>query len=90
MSDRCPLGYLSDAFFLGALRVKPVYPLTITVERYLIYAVFFFGLYSIFEDILYFYFILGMGENNCSWTRKPMLHRDTITAAAAIYKGVNF
>lgn len=28
----------------------------------------------------------GMGENNCSWSRKPMLHRDTITAAAAIYK----
>ena len=29
-----------------------------------------------------------MGENNCAWTRKPMLHRDTITAAAAIYKGL--
>lgn len=28
----------------------------------------------------------GMGENNCSWSRKPMLHRDTMAAAAAIYK----
>ncbi|KAK3596493.1 hypothetical protein CHS0354_007399 [Potamilus streckersoni] len=28
----------------------------------------------------------GMGENNCSWSRKPMLHRNTIAAAAAIYK----
>ena len=29
----------------------------------------------------------GMGENNASWSRKPMLHRDTMAAAAAIYKG---
>ncbi|XP_069118954.1 arginine-hydroxylase NDUFAF5, mitochondrial-like [Argopecten irradians] len=28
----------------------------------------------------------GMGENNCSWSRRPSLHRDTMTAAAAIYK----
>ncbi|GFO34578.1 NADP dehydrogenase [ubiquinone] 1 alpha subcomplex assembly factor 5-like [Plakobranchus ocellatus] len=28
----------------------------------------------------------GMGENNCSWSRKPMLHRDTMIAAGAIYK----
>ncbi|XP_060068424.1 arginine-hydroxylase NDUFAF5, mitochondrial-like [Ylistrum balloti] len=28
----------------------------------------------------------GMGENNCSWSRRPSLHRDTMQAAAAIYK----
>lgn len=28
----------------------------------------------------------GMGENNCSWNRKPQLHRDTMIAAASIYK----
>ncbi|XP_078505685.1 arginine-hydroxylase NDUFAF5, mitochondrial isoform X1 [Lissotriton helveticus] len=28
----------------------------------------------------------GMGESNCCWNRKPMLHRDTMLAAAAIYK----
>ncbi|OXB80796.1 UNVERIFIED_CONTAM: hypothetical protein H355_003707 [Colinus virginianus] len=27
-----------------------------------------------------------MGESNCSWNRKPLLHRDTMLAAAAIYK----
>nr|XP_032812097.1 arginine-hydroxylase NDUFAF5, mitochondrial isoform X2 [Petromyzon marinus] len=28
----------------------------------------------------------GMGESNCTWNRKAMLHRDTMVAAAAIYK----
>ncbi|KAM7008875.1 arginine-hydroxylase NDUFAF5, mitochondrial [Tautogolabrus adspersus] len=28
----------------------------------------------------------GMGESNCAWNRRPVLHRDTILAAAAIYK----
>lgn len=28
----------------------------------------------------------GMGESNCAWNRKPILHRDTLLAAAAIYK----
>ncbi|XP_029284369.1 arginine-hydroxylase NDUFAF5, mitochondrial isoform X2 [Cottoperca gobio] len=28
----------------------------------------------------------GMGESNCAWNRRAMLHRDTILAAAAIYK----
>ncbi|XP_066516932.1 arginine-hydroxylase NDUFAF5, mitochondrial [Hoplias malabaricus] len=28
----------------------------------------------------------GMGESNCAWNRKALLHRDTILAAAAIYK----
>uniref|UniRef100_A0A8C9VN97 Arginine-hydroxylase NDUFAF5, mitochondrial n=1 Tax=Scleropages formosus TaxID=113540 RepID=A0A8C9VN97_SCLFO len=28
----------------------------------------------------------GMGESNCAWNRKSMLHRDTMLAAAAIYK----
>ncbi|KAL4641389.1 NADH dehydrogenase ubiquinone 1 alpha subcomplex assembly factor 5 isoform X1 [Arapaima gigas] len=28
----------------------------------------------------------GMGESNCAWNRKAMLHRDTMLAAAAIYK----
>ncbi|KAG2467176.1 NDUF5 hydroxylase, partial [Polypterus senegalus] len=31
---------------------------------------------------------LGMGESNCAWNRKPMLHRDTMLAAAAIYKAM--
>lgn len=29
----------------------------------------------------------GMGESNCAWNRKSLLQRDTILAAAAIYKG---
>ena len=28
-----------------------------------------------------------MGESNCAWNRRSLLHRDTILAAAAIYKG---
>jgi len=28
----------------------------------------------------------GMAENNCSWSRKAQLHRDTLLAAAAIYQ----
>ncbi|XP_046900169.1 arginine-hydroxylase NDUFAF5, mitochondrial [Hypomesus transpacificus] len=28
----------------------------------------------------------GMGESNCAWNRKSLLHRDTILAAAAIYQ----
>ncbi|XP_037328016.2 arginine-hydroxylase NDUFAF5, mitochondrial [Pungitius pungitius] len=28
----------------------------------------------------------GMGESNCAWNRRSMLHRDTILAAGAIYK----
>ncbi|KAF1394527.1 hypothetical protein PFLUV_G00001240 [Perca fluviatilis] len=28
----------------------------------------------------------GMGESNCAWNRKSLLHRDTILAAEAIYK----
>ncbi|KAL7991314.1 hypothetical protein Chor_015570 [Crotalus horridus] len=29
---------------------------------------------------------LGMGESNCCWNRKPMIHRATMLAAAAVYK----
>uniref|UniRef100_A0A3Q3QDM1 Arginine-hydroxylase NDUFAF5, mitochondrial n=1 Tax=Monopterus albus TaxID=43700 RepID=A0A3Q3QDM1_MONAL len=29
----------------------------------------------------------GMGESNCAWNRRPLLHRDTVLAAAALYKG---
>lgn len=29
----------------------------------------------------------GMGENNASWTRKLRISKDTLFAAAAIYKG---
>lgn len=29
----------------------------------------------------------GMGENCASWSRKSILHQDTLLAAAAIYKG---
>ncbi|XP_077426419.1 arginine-hydroxylase NDUFAF5, mitochondrial [Vanacampus margaritifer] len=28
----------------------------------------------------------GMGESNCAWNRRSMLHRDTILAAASVYK----
>ncbi|XP_040891379.1 arginine-hydroxylase NDUFAF5, mitochondrial isoform X1 [Toxotes jaculatrix] len=28
----------------------------------------------------------GMGESNCAWNRRLLLHRDTMLAAAAIYK----
>ncbi|KAJ4918932.1 hypothetical protein JOQ06_022084 [Pogonophryne albipinna] len=28
----------------------------------------------------------GMGESNCAWNRRSMLNRDSILAAAAIYK----
>lgn len=30
---------------------------------------------------------LGMGESNCAWNRRTLLHRDTMLAAAAVYKG---
>jgi NADH dehydrogenase [ubiquinone] 1 alpha subcomplex assembly factor 5 len=32
------------------------------------------------------YDLKGMAENNCSWSRKPQLHRNTLIAAAAVYK----
>ncbi|NXJ04461.1 NDUF5 hydroxylase, partial [Odontophorus gujanensis] len=35
------------------------------------------GLFEVMEDLQ---------GNNCSWNRKPLLHRDTMLAAAAIYK----
>ncbi|XP_046794604.1 arginine-hydroxylase NDUFAF5, mitochondrial isoform X2 [Gallus gallus] len=38
------------------------------------------GLFEVMEDLQ------GMGESNCSWNRKPLLHRDTMLAAAAIYQ----
>ncbi|XP_074845471.1 arginine-hydroxylase NDUFAF5, mitochondrial isoform X2 [Carettochelys insculpta] len=38
------------------------------------------GMFEVLEDLQ------GMGESNCSWNRKPMLHRETMFAAAAIYK----
>lgn len=28
----------------------------------------------------------GMGESNCAWNRRSLLHRDTVLAAAAVYK----
>lgn len=28
-----------------------------------------------------------MGESNCAWNRRALLHRDTVLAAAAVYKG---
>lgn len=30
-----------------------------------------------------------MGENNCVWTRRPMLHRNTIELAEKKYRGKN-
>ncbi|XP_056212982.1 arginine-hydroxylase NDUFAF5, mitochondrial isoform X2 [Falco biarmicus] len=38
------------------------------------------GLFEVMEDLQ------GMGESNCSWNRKPLLHRETMLAAAAIYR----
>ncbi|XP_066466143.1 arginine-hydroxylase NDUFAF5, mitochondrial isoform X4 [Tiliqua scincoides] len=38
------------------------------------------GMFEIMDDLQ------GMGESNCSWSRKPMLHRDTMLAAAAVYR----
>uniref|UniRef100_UPI00398F2ED3 arginine-hydroxylase NDUFAF5, mitochondrial n=1 Tax=Pristiophorus japonicus TaxID=55135 RepID=UPI00398F2ED3 len=38
------------------------------------------GVLEVMEDLQ------GMGESNCAWSRKPLLHRDTMLAAAAIYK----
>jgi len=32
--------------------------------------------------------IAGMGENNCAWNRQLTIHRETLAAAAAIYKGM--
>ncbi|XP_001382119.1 arginine-hydroxylase NDUFAF5, mitochondrial isoform X1 [Monodelphis domestica] len=38
------------------------------------------GMFEVMEDLQ------GMGESNCSWNRKPLLHRETMLAAAAIYQ----
>ncbi|RXN00994.1 NADH dehydrogenase [ubiquinone] 1 alpha subcomplex assembly factor 5 [Acipenser ruthenus] len=38
------------------------------------------GMFEVMHDLQ------GMGESNCAWNRKPVLHRDTMLAAAAIYK----
>ncbi|XP_029449422.1 arginine-hydroxylase NDUFAF5, mitochondrial isoform X2 [Rhinatrema bivittatum] len=38
------------------------------------------GMFEVMEDLK------GMGESNCCWNRKSLLHRDTMIAAAAIYK----
>ncbi|NXN68402.1 NDUF5 hydroxylase, partial [Himantopus himantopus] len=43
------------------------------------------GLFEVMEDLQGKY-ILCMGESNCSWNRKPLLHRETMLAAAAIYR----
>ncbi|NXK76905.1 NDUF5 hydroxylase, partial [Amazona guildingii] len=43
------------------------------------------GLFEVMEDLQGKY-VLCMGESNCSWNRKPLLHRDTMLAAAAIYQ----
>ena len=45
------------------------------------------GYPSIFELM---HDLKGMAENNASWIRKPHLHRDTLFAAASIYKGLPF
>ncbi|XP_062813964.1 arginine-hydroxylase NDUFAF5, mitochondrial isoform X3 [Anolis carolinensis] len=38
------------------------------------------GMFELMDDLQ------GMGESNCSWSRKPMLHRATMLAAAAVYR----
>ncbi|KAM6971983.1 arginine-hydroxylase NDUFAF5, mitochondrial [Aplochiton taeniatus] len=42
--------------------------------------VHFPGIHEVMTDLQ------GMGESNCAWNRKSLLHRDTILAAGAIYK----
>ncbi|XP_044119404.1 arginine-hydroxylase NDUFAF5, mitochondrial isoform X1 [Neovison vison] len=37
------------------------------------------GMFELMEDLQ------GMGESNCAWNRKGLLHRDTMLAAAAVY-----
>ncbi|NXM70821.1 NDUF5 hydroxylase, partial [Serilophus lunatus] len=41
------------------------------------------GLFEVMEDLQG---KCSMGESNCSWNRKPLLHRETMLAAAAIYR----
>ncbi|NWR34377.1 NDUF5 hydroxylase, partial [Tachuris rubrigastra] len=43
------------------------------------------GLFEVMEDLQGKYTVC-MGESNCSWNRKPLLHRETMLAAAAIYR----
>ncbi|XP_054838664.1 arginine-hydroxylase NDUFAF5, mitochondrial isoform X3 [Eublepharis macularius] len=38
------------------------------------------GMFEVMDDLQ------GMGESNCSWSRKSMLHRETLLAAAAVYR----
>lgn len=38
------------------------------------------SLFELMEDLK------GMGENNCAWNRQLTIHRETLAAAAAIYK----
>ncbi|KAH0514651.1 NADH dehydrogenase [ubiquinone] 1 alpha subcomplex assembly factor 5 [Microtus ochrogaster] len=38
------------------------------------------GMFELMEDLQ------GMGESNCSWNRKALLHRETMLAAAAVYR----
>ncbi|KAF4075390.1 hypothetical protein AMELA_G00233920 [Ameiurus melas] len=38
------------------------------------------GMFEVMRDLQ------AMGESNCAWNRKALLHRDTILAAAAVYK----
>ncbi|NXC93709.1 NDUF5 hydroxylase, partial [Certhia familiaris] len=47
------------------------------------------GLFEVMEDLQGKYSLWKhkcMGESNCSWNRKPLLHRETMLAAAAIYQ----
>ncbi|NXH20287.1 NDUF5 hydroxylase, partial [Bucco capensis] len=44
------------------------------------------GLFEVMEDLQGKYILKCMGESNCSWNRKPLLHRETMLAAAAIYR----
>ncbi|KAM4695143.1 arginine-hydroxylase NDUFAF5, mitochondrial isoform 2-T2 [Discoglossus pictus] len=38
------------------------------------------GMFEVMKDLQ------GMGESNCAWNRRTLLHRDSLLAAAAIYK----
>ncbi|XP_052768596.1 arginine-hydroxylase NDUFAF5, mitochondrial-like [Mya arenaria] len=68
----------TDARDLGNLLSRAGYVMTTldVDEMRIVYP----SIYELMHDLK------GMGENNCAWSRKLSLRRDTIAAASAIYK----
>ncbi|XP_076463601.1 arginine-hydroxylase NDUFAF5, mitochondrial-like [Babylonia areolata] len=68
----------TDVQDLGNLLTRAGYTmLTIDIDEM---AITYPTMYELMYDLK------GMGENNCSWSRKLLLHRDTMAAAASIYQ----